>query len=100
MTLQELWNKAVAGLGDQDKVIASAYAASIAELSDDLGDLYEPQEYPKWVGLRLVHTAEEEAELAAPGAAPTGAPEAPIDSEPETTPADTPPAESPEGGVQ
>jgi len=97
MTLQELWNKAVAGLGDQDKVIASAYAASIAELSDDLGDLYEPQEYPKWVGLRLVHTAEEEAELTAPAAASAGAPEATLESEPETPP---PAPLQPQGGAQ
>ncbi len=100
MTLQELWNKAVAGLGEQDKVIASAYAASIAELSDDLGDLYEPQEYPKWVGLRLVHTAEEEAELTAPAAAPASAPEAPLDPEPETTPSDPTTPATPEGGAQ
>ena len=76
MTLQELWDKLLAPAGAQDLVIAGVYAPHIAELSDDLGDLYEPQEYPKWVGNRVVHSADEEAALTAPVVADETAPAA------------------------
>lgn len=86
MTLQQLWDKLVATAGAQDQVIAGVYAPYIAELSDDLGDLYEPQEFPKWVNGQVVHTADEERAL-------TGEPEA---IEP-STPADAAPEGDGEG---
>lgn len=63
MKLQQLWDKMVAAANAQDQVIAGVYAPYIADMSDDLGDLYEPQEYPKWVGDKVVHSADEERAL-------------------------------------
>lgn len=42
------------------RVVAALQAASV--LAEDL-ETYEPQEYPKWVGTRIVHTKEQEAAL-------------------------------------
>lgn len=101
MTLQELWDKMVAAAGPQDQVIAGVYAPHIAELSDDLGDLYEPQEYPKWVGDRVAESAEHEralrGELEAPAATAAAAVDgdAPGPAEPETTPPSLEPNEAP-----
>lgn len=82
MTLQELWDKMVPAASAQDQVIAGVYAPYITELSDDLGDLYEPQEYPKWVGDKVVHSADEERALTAEPEAPAQLPAAPDETAP------------------
>lgn len=94
MHLKDLWDAFVAKAHADHQVMASAYDAHIAELSEDLGDLYNPQEYPKWVGATLVQNAEEEAALTASATAAAPESSTPVDPDVPQEPA------SPEGGAQ